>query len=142
MYEAGPGNWVVYIISGIIIVYLFYSFFRARKSLNRPPSEHVKILTDKNFDTVVSKGVSLVDFWAEWCGPCKMQGPIVDEVADELNGKANICKLNVDENKRTAGKFGIQSIPTMLVFHDGKPVNKLVGLKSKGAILKALQPYL
>ena len=141
IYEAEGSNIIAYIISAAVIGYLLYNFLIARKRMNRPPSENVKILDDNNFDRTVSKGISLVDFWAAWCGPCKIQGPIVDEVADELMDKANICKLDVDKNQKTARKFGIQSIPTILIFRDGKPVNKLVGVKTKSAILKALQPY-
>jgi len=138
IYEVAVGSIIMYIFSSALIGYLLYNFFRARKSMNRPPSENVKILDDKNFEQTVAKGVSLVDFWAAWCGPCKIQGPIVDDVADELNGKANICKLDVDKNQRISQKYGIQNIPTILIFKDGKPVNKLVGVKPKSAILKAL----
>lgn len=141
IYEAAAGSIFVYIFSAALVGYFLYNFFRAKKSLNRPPSENIKILNDQNFEQTISKGVSLVDFWAAWCGPCKIQGPIVDEVADEIGGKANICKLDVDKNQRTSQKYGIQSIPTMMIFKDGKPVNKLVGVKPKGTILKALQPH-
>ena len=100
-------------------------------------------ITDSNFEETVlnSDKVAVLDFWAEWCGPCKVQGPIVDELADEMGEKANICKLDVDKNQNTARKYGIQNIPTMLIFKDGKPVDKLVGVKPKGAILKAMQPH-
>ncbi|MCB2221259.1 MAG: thioredoxin [Bacteroidetes bacterium] len=135
------GSTIAYIISAAVVGYILYNFFVVRKRLNKPPSENVKIVDDGNFDGIIGQGVSLVDFWAAWCGPCKIQGPIVDEVADELKDKANICKLDVDKNQKTAKKYGIQNIPTMLIFKDGKPVNKLVGVKPKATILKALQPY-
>jgi thioredoxin 1 len=142
MNEAAAGSTVAYILSAAVVGYILYNFFVVRKRLNKPPSENVKILDDGNFDGIIGKGVSLVDFWAAWCGPCKIQGPIVDEVADELKDKANICKLDVDKNQKTAQKYGIQSIPTMMIFKDGKPVNKLVGVKPKSTILKALQLHL
>ena len=139
--EVTTGNIIAILISALVIGYIFFNFFAVRKRMNRPPSENIKILDDRNFGQVVGKGVSLVDFWAEWCGPCKVPGPIVDELADEMGEKANICKLDVDKNQNTARKYGIQNIPTMLIFKDGKPVDKLVGVKPKGAILKAMQPH-
>ncbi len=142
MNEISTGNIIAYVLSAAVIGYLLYNFVRARKRMNRPPSENVKIVDDGNFDRTIGQGVSLVDFWATWCAPCKIQGPIVDEVADELNGQANICKLDVDKNQRTAQKYGIQNIPTMMIFKNGKPVDKLVGVKPKGAIMKALKPHL
>ena len=142
IFEAGAGNTVTYIISGLIVGFILYSFLKAKKRMNRPASEHVKILDDSNFDATITKGVSLVDFWAEWCGPCKVQGPIVDEVADEIGEKANICKVDVDRNQRIAQKFGIRNIPTMMLFKDGKPVEKFVGVKPRHVLLKAIQSQL
>ena len=139
LYEASTGSTIIYILSGLLVGYLLYSFIRAQRRMNRPPSENVTILDDNNFETTIKKGVSLVDFWATWCAPCKIQGPIVDEVADELHGQANICKLDVDKNPKTAGKYGIQSIPTIMVFKNGKPVKKLAGVNSKAALVKAVQ---
>lgn len=100
-----------------------------------------KTLTDANFksDVLEAKGVTLVDFWAPWCGPCKMLEPIVEQVAKEIGDKASIGKLNVDDNPQTAGAYGIMSIPTMLLFKDGEPVKSMVGVQSKEAILKAIE---
>ena len=113
-------------------------FIRNRNRMKKPPSENVKILTDGNFNATIKNGVSLVDFWAAWCGPCRVQGPIVDEIADEIGDKANICKLDIDQHKKTAGQLGIQSIPTILIFKDGKMVQKFVGVKSKPILIKAI----
>jgi len=85
-------------------------------------------LNKDNFEQSISSGVALVDFWAEWCGPCKMQLPIIEEFSSEMEGKATIGKVNVDEELELAQSFGIQSIPTLILFKDGKPVKKLVGL--------------
>jgi len=135
-------EYITYVIAVIVIGYIFYSFIKVRKGMNKPPSENLNILTDENFDKVISSGVTLVDFWAEWCGPCKVQGPIINELADEVNGNANICKLNIDKNQTTAQKYGIQSIPTILIFKDGNPVEKLVGVKPKRILMKALQSHI
>jgi len=97
-------------------------------------------LTDKNFDTEVlqSKSPVLVDFWAAWCGPCQMQGPIVEDVATSMVGKAKVGKVNVDENPQTAGKYGIMSIPTLIIFNHGTVVKQLIGLQSKDMIISEL----
>ena len=80
----------------------------------------------------------LVDFWAEWCGPCKMVSPIVDEIADEQADRLKVVKLNIDENPETARNFGVMSIPTLLVFQGGEPVKRIVGAKPKQALLADL----
>jgi len=96
-------------------------------------------VTDSNFDSEVLKaqGKVLVDFWASWCGPCRMLGPIIDEIASENHENLKVCKLNVDENNATAGNFNVMSIPTMIIFENGKAVNKLVGVRPKAEILAA-----
>ncbi|MBD3920734.1 thioredoxin [Paenibacillus sp. PR3] len=91
-------------------------------------------LTKENFTQSIENGVSLVDFWAPWCGPCKMQLPIVEELATELEGQATIGKINVDEQPELASQFGVMSIPTLILFKDGQPVDKLVGLQSKDSL--------
>ncbi|MCC5949441.1 MAG: thioredoxin [Nitriliruptoraceae bacterium] len=83
----------------------------------------------------------LVDFWAEWCGPCKMVSPIVDEIADEQSGTLKVVKLNVDENPGTAREYGIMSIPTLLVFKNGQPDKRIVGAKGKAQLMADLTDY-
>jgi len=96
-------------------------------------------VTKGNFNETVAQGVSLLDFWAPWCGPCKMQLPIVEELAEELKGQATIAKVNVDEEPELASQFGVMSIPTLILFKDGQPVDKLVGLQSKAALQSKIQ---
>jgi thioredoxin 1 len=100
--------------------------------------------TDANFDAEVLKADKpvLVDFWAVWCGPCQMQGPIVEEVAKLMDGKAKVGKVNVDENPKTAGTYGIMSIPTLIVFKGGKPVKQFVGVQSKETLISELNKIL
>jgi thioredoxin 1 len=97
--------------------------------------EKVVHLTDDSFNAEVinSDKPTLVDFWAPWCGPCKMVGPIVEELAEEYDGKVNICKLNVDENPKTPAQYSIRSIPTLIMFKGGKSIDQVVGavLKTK-----------
>ena len=99
-------------------------------------------LNKDNFEKSIANGVALVDFWAEWCRPCKMQLPIIEEFSSEMEGKATIGKVNVDEELELAQSFGIQSIPTLILFKDGKPVKKLVGLHSKESLYEEVNQVL
>ncbi len=98
-------------------------------------------ITSKNFEEEVSKSELpvLLDFWATWCGPCKMVSPIVDEVANEVEGKAKVGKINVDEEQELASAFQIMSIPTLVVIQNGKLVKQAVGVRSKAEILEMLK---
>jgi thioredoxin 1 len=100
-------------------------------------------LTDANFSSEVAKyQIMLVDFWAPWCGPCRMVGPVIDQLAKEYSGKVVFGKLNVDESLRVAGAFGVQSIPTMIIFKNGKAVDVMIGAMPKGAIEAKLKQQL
>jgi len=101
-------------------------------------------LSDATFDEEV-QGASepiIVDFWAEWCGPCKMIAPILDEIATEQAGKLKVAKLNVDDNPDVARRFDVMSIPTLIVFQDGQAKKRLVGAKGKGQLLQELAEFL
>jgi len=130
------------VIAGSLFGLFIYIFLKNRKRMSKPPSENVKNLTDDNFSSTIKNGVSLIDFWAAWCGPCRVQSPIVDEIADEMKGKANICKMDIDHHRKTSGKLGIQSIPTIMIFKDGKMVQKFVGVKSKAVLLQAINSHI
>ncbi|ANB56927.1 thioredoxin [Anoxybacillus sp. B7M1] len=98
--------------------------------------------TDQTFTTETSTGVTLVDFWAPWCGPCRMIAPVLEELAEDLGDKVKIVKVNVDENQETASKYGVMSIPTLLVFKDGDVVDKTVGFQPKEALAQLLEKHL
>lgn len=98
----------------------------------------VKILDGRSFQETVSKGTSLVDFWAEWCGPCLQQGPIIDELAGKVEDGVNVCKVDVDTNQDIATKYEVTSIPTLLVFKDGEVVKRFVGVQSLKTLQEAL----
>jgi len=91
-----------------------------------------------NFDKVIGKTTILVDFWAEWCAPCKVQDPILEEVAKELNGRALVGKVNVDDNRTLASKYGIMNIPTMILFKNGQKVHQFVGVQSREKIISTV----
>ena len=104
----------------------------------------VSKVSDQDFEAEVLKNVQpvVVDFWAEWCGPCKMIAPALEELAGSMNGKVKIVKLNVDENPRTAADYGVVSIPTMNVYQGGQVVKSIVGAKPKAMLLKDLEAFL
>jgi|SRR5215475_14105517 len=101
-------------------------------------------VTDSSFQTEVLSAAQpvLVDFWAAWCGPCKMVAPIVEEIATEHRGKLKVVKLDVDENPESASQFGVMSIPTLIVFKNGQAVERVVGYMPKTKLLQAIQPHL
>ncbi len=117
--------------------------------MNKPPAPIVQfpskpvVITDDTIDSAASQyPLFIVDCWAEWCGPCRMLGPIIEEMAREMTGKVVFGKLNVDENMKTANRHRISAIPTMLVFKNGKLVDKLVGAYPKASLSAKIQKYL
>ncbi|MFH0982924.1 MAG: thioredoxin [Planctomycetota bacterium] len=98
----------------------------------------MKELTDDSFDAEVKSGLVLVDYWAPWCGPCRAQTPILEALAPKVGGKATIAKVNVDENQAVAMRYGIRSIPTMILFKDGQPVQQWVGVQSEQSLAEAI----
>jgi thioredoxin 1 len=106
--------------------------------------DHTTTVSDATFDEQVGLADRpvLVDFWAEWCGPCKMVAPILDEIANEKGDALKIVKLNVDDNIKTAQRFEVMSIPTLILFKDGQPQARLVGARSKSALLAEIEPHL
>ena len=107
-------------------------------------ADNAVAVTDSTFQSEVlsSSQPVLVDFWATWCGPCRMVAPIVEEIANENNGKLKVAKVDVDANPQTAQQFGVMSIPTLIVFKGGQPVERLVGYMPKAKLMQALSPHL
>lgn len=107
-------------------------------------SNNIVQVSDADFDqkVVKSPGLTIVDFWAEWCAPCRMIAPVLEELADEYSGKVTIAKLNVDENPRTAARFGIRSIPTLLLFKGGERVDQVIGAVPRNVIQSKIGAHL
>ena len=105
---------------------------------------NIVVLSDQQFEAEVIKSLTpvLVDFSAEWCGPCKMLAPIIEQLANEYAGRVKVAKLDIDDNHNSAAQYGIQSVPTMIIFQNGQPVKKLVGLTPKNKIAGALDELL
>ena len=101
-------------------------------------SDKVKELNEANFDAAISSGTVLVDFWAPWCGPCRAQGPIIDKVAEKVGDKAVLAKVNVDESPLIAAKFGVRSIPTLILFKNGQKVRDFIGVQQEAALVEIL----
>lgn len=138
-----------YLLWGLVLmlmIVLIYRRVKQFKSLmaNTPieDSPLVLKLSDANFNSKIAKGLTLVDFWAPWCGPCRVVGPIVNELANDFEGKVKVGKLNVDENQKTASAYGIRSIPTLILYRDGKPVEQITGVRPKAALSKLIMKHL
>ncbi|WP_047981659.1 thioredoxin [Ornithinibacillus contaminans] len=98
-------------------------------------------VTDQSFATETAEGLVLADFWAPWCGPCKMIAPVLEEIDGEMSEKVQIVKLDVDENQETASKFGVMSIPTLLLFKDGNVVDQVIGFQPKEALVELINKH-
>ncbi|MDO9257306.1 MAG: thioredoxin [Bacteroidales bacterium] len=121
--------------------FITYMYFTYKKIKNTPEEETnsaIKQLSDANFQAQVKNGVTLVDFWAAWCMPCKMMAPVLNETAEALGNTAQIAKLDVDSNRESSAKYGVRSIPTLILFKNGKEVNRFVGVKTKDFLLKEI----
>jgi thioredoxin 1 len=124
----------------LIITFIFKNIFSAKrlKRIDVEESENIVNLDEKNFQQTTKDTVALIDFWAEWCMPCKMMTPVLNEVANEVNGNVKICKINVDKQQSLASKFSVRSIPTLVLLKNGKEIDRFVGIKPKDFLLKQI----
>jgi thioredoxin 1 len=134
---------IVLIVTGIIIFVLVFMIGATRNKLKKVPmvTDHEKIisLTEKNFQYQTKDKVILVDFWAEWCAPCRMMAPVLNDVASELSGNAFVGKVNIEEYPTFAQNYQVRNIPTMILFKNGKEINRFVGIKSKSYLMSQIK---
>jgi thioredoxin 1 len=133
-------TWILLILTAIL-VFAAYVYWNFRKMKNMPAvadHKNIRNYNDQNFKQQIKSGVVLVDFWASWCAPCKMMAPVLNEVADSLEGNKRVGKVNVEVARAVSSKYNIRSIPTMILFKDGKEVNRFVGIKSKDFLIKEI----
>ena len=130
------------IIGSIILGFLLLNVYARFQMKNIPKvADHASILTltDKNFQQQTKNKVVLVDFWADWCAPCKMMAPVLNDVAGDLTGNSHVGKLNIEQYQSMAQQFNVRSIPTLILFKNGKEVKRFVGIKQKDFLLKEIQ---
>lgn len=129
------------VILTVFVGYMVFSFRRMKTMAAVPESEKILTLTDKNFQNQIKKGLVMVDFWAEWCMPCKVMGPVLNELAEDDSFKATVAKLNVDHFQPLAQQYGVRGIPTLILFRNGKEVERIVGVKPKDFLIKQVNKY-
>lgn len=132
---------VAFALLALFGVYMFYSVRKMKNMAAVPESDKILTLTDKNFQAQTKKGLVMVDFWAEWCMPCKVMGPVLNELAENSDFKAKVAKLNVDHFQQVSQQHGVRGIPTLILFKEGKEVDRFVGVKAKDFLLKQVNKY-
>jgi thioredoxin 1 len=122
----------------VLVVLITVNYYRMKNAKPVANSKNIKVLNNKNFKAATKRGVVLIDFWAAWCGPCKIIAPTLNEIADTQED-FKVAKVNVDHHQQLAKKFKVMNIPTMLILKDGKEAGRIVGVKTKRAILKEVE---
>lgn len=135
------GSIIVALIVPLLGIYIFYSLRKFKSGPAGKEHEKIKTLTTANFSNEIRSGITLVDFWADWCMPCKMMAPILNEVSAELDENTYVGKVNIEHHQAVANKYSVSSIPTLVLFKNGKEVNRFVGLKTKSFLLKQINSY-
>jgi thioredoxin 1 len=135
------GQIILLIVVALFIGLIVYNQQRMKKMPSIENNDRIVVLSNKNFNPVTKSGLVLVDFWAAWCGPCKMMAPVLNEVAEEAGDSVTIAKLNVDHNPDLSQRFKIRSIPTLILFKDGKEIERYMGVKPKRFWLQELKKH-
>jgi thioredoxin 1 len=132
---------IIGIVAVALAVLIGWSYNRMKKAPPVASHPNIKNLTQNNFKQMTAFGLILVDFWAPWCGPCKIVAPVLNEIAEEQQGKLRIGKVNVDNQQALAAKYKVRNIPTMILFKNGKDIKRIVGAKTKKGILAEISEY-
>ena len=129
---------IAVVVIAVVAVLIIRSYNKMKNAPAVADSELIEHLTAQNFAHKTKNGIVLVDFWADWCMPCKMKAQVLNDVAQATDGTASIYKLNVDEQQQVAARYGIRNIPTMILFKDGKEVERIIGVKPKDYIISSI----
>jgi thioredoxin 1 len=132
---------VILVFFTVLIGLIIFSFYRMKNVKPVENSRKIKILGNKNFKPVIRRGITLVDFWAPWCGPCKVAAPILNDLA-ETEDRITVAKVNVDQQQQLAQKYKVRNIPTIIMFRDGTEVRRYVGVKTKKFLMKEIEAEL
>ena len=133
---------IIFVAAFLLVAFLasfFLNYYKMKKTPVVEDNGKIKKLTDQNFEHQIKGGVMLVDFWATWCMPCKMMAPVLNNLSEDLTGNASVGKLDVDQNQAASAKYGVRSIPTLVLFKNGKEINRFVGVKTKDFLLKEIR---
>jgi thioredoxin 1 len=123
----------------LVVFFFYYKMVKMKNAVAEKDNEQILLLTDQNFQTRIKSGLTLVDFWADWCMPCKMMVPVLNGVAEEMKGEAQIGKINVDQQQTLAARYNVRSIPTLILFKNGKEHKRYVGVKSKDFLINQIK---
>lgn len=129
---------IIYLVSATLLLALPANIKGHSREVFQDSRNNVYTLTDENFDKTIKEGIVLVDFWAVWCGPCRIFSPTIEEIASEIGTKAKIAKMDADKNKITSFKYNIQYLPTVIIFKNGKPEYRYIGMQSKETLMNAI----
>ncbi len=122
-----------------LVSFIYFNYRKMKKTPVVEDNDKIKKLTDQNFEHQIKSGIILVDFWATWCMPCKIMAPILNDLSEVLTGNASVGKVDVDQNRAASSKYGVRSIPTLVLFKNGTEINRFVGVKTKDFLLKEIQ---
>jgi thioredoxin 1 len=132
---------IVGIAIALVVFYFYFNFLKIKNATFEKDHTNIRVLTEQNFQNQIKNGLTLVDFWAEWCMPCKMMIPVLNGVAEEVTENTTIGKINIEQHQSIAAKYNVRSIPTMILFKNGKEFKRYVGVKSKEFLVNQIKQY-
>jgi thioredoxin 1 len=132
---------IVGFVISIVVFYFYFNVLKIKNATFEKDNTKIRVLTDQNFQNQIKSGLTLVDFWAEWCMPCKMMIPVLNGVAEEVTEDTIIGKINIEQHQSIAAKYNVRSIPTMILFKNGKEFKRYVGVKSKEFLVNQIKHY-
>jgi thioredoxin 1 len=128
-------------VIALVVFYFYYKIVKMKNAVAEKDHEQIKVLTAQNFQNQIKSGLTLVDFWAEWCMPCKMMVPVLNGVAEEVKGDTAIGKINIEQHQAVAAKYNVRNIPTLILFKNGKEHKRYVGVKTKDFLVNQINQY-